>query len=71
MRRFAERRPEVNTLEQLRSLIHSYPTPLEFSVAELDYRDEGRASTLLGVVDYLIRVQRDFAGESEEDRIVA
>lgn len=52
--RFAARRPEVGVLAAFRDLILSYPTPLRFSEVELSYRDEQRASVLLGVTEFLL-----------------
>jgi hypothetical protein len=46
VKQFQKRHPEVDSLAGLLELIRSYPSPLEFSVHELDYRDEARASIL-------------------------
>lgn len=67
--RFKKMRPEVDTLEALRHLIESYATPLEFSIQELNYRDEARAATLDGVLAYLLRAQSGFDGPSEATRL--
>ena len=65
VRAFSERHPNVLTLRRLGQLIRHYRSPLEFSVAELQYRDTARATTLLGVIDYLLSVQRLHAGPTE------
>jgi hypothetical protein len=66
---FANRHPAVGTLTGLLELINAYTTPLDFSVTELDYRDEGRAETLVGVVKWLLAVQQRFSGASETSRL--
>jgi len=57
--RFSVRRPDIRQLAAFRELIVSYPSPLRFSEVELDYRDERRASVLLGVTEYLLRALDD------------
>lgn len=69
MQRLSERHPEIDTLQSLLSLIRDYQSPLEFSLRELAYRDEARAVTLVGVLDYLLAVQSSFGGESEAERL--
>lgn len=69
VKHFQKRHPEVDSLAGLLELIRSYSSPLEFSVHELDYRDEARASTLVGVIMYLLRVQTGFSGSSEVARL--
>jgi hypothetical protein len=66
---FKLRHPEVDTLERLLDLIRSYPSRLEFSIRELNYRDEGRAVILVQVIEFLIGVQAKFAGPSEASRL--
>jgi hypothetical protein len=68
--RFKEQHPTVDTLANLLDLIRTYSDPLEFSVKELNYRDENRAATLVGVLNYLIEVQKNFTGSSETDRLI-
>ena len=69
MQQFANQHPEVDTLTRLLHLVNKYPTPLEFSIKELDYRDEGRAATLVGVLTYLLQAQKAFKGSSETSRL--
>jgi hypothetical protein len=64
---FRDRHPEITSLRNLRELIASYPTPLDFSIVELDYQDVRRAATLVGVIDFLIREQIRFGGASESE----
>lgn len=67
--RFALHRPNVKTLAQLLQLIRRYPSPLAFSLGELDYNDAQRAQTLVGVVRYLLRAQKAFTATSEASRL--
>ncbi len=66
---FANNHPKVREVGQLRQLITQYPTPLDFSLAELKYNDARRAETLLGVIDYLIEVQLEMEGRDEAERL--
>jgi len=50
-------------------VIGAYPTPLEFSVAELNYNHKDRAETLVGVTKYLMKVQSGCRGLSEISRL--
>jgi hypothetical protein len=59
----------VDTLARLLDLVDTYPSHLEFSVKELNYRDEKRAATLVGVLKYLGQVQAAFNGSSEASRL--
>ena len=67
---FKKRHPEIESLQALLSIIRSYQSPLEFSIQELDYRDEARAKTLVGVLNYLVAEQRSIMGDSESDRLL-
>jgi hypothetical protein len=67
---FRDRHPEITSLRGLRGLIGSYPTPIAFSIAELNYRDERRAATLVGVTGYLIKAQAAFSGATEAERLL-
>ena len=69
VRQFANQHPEVDTLERLLRLINRYSTPLEFSTKELNYRDEERAATLVGVRTHLLQAQNAFKGSSETSRL--
>jgi hypothetical protein len=69
VQRFANQHPEVGTLERLLRLINRYSTPLEFSSEELNYRDEGRAATLVGVLTHLLQAQNAFKSSSETSRL--
>jgi len=59
----------VETLDRLLRLIKKYSSPLEFSIKELNYRDEKRAATLVGVSSRLLQVQKVFSGSSETSRL--
>jgi hypothetical protein len=52
---FEGRFPAVETVLQLRSLIKSYKSLAAFANDALDYNDPGRAATLRGIVEYLVR----------------
>jgi hypothetical protein len=69
VQQFASQHPEVDTLARMVRLINIYPTPFEFSIMELDYRDKQRAATLVGVLTYLIQAQKAFKGPSETSRL--
>lgn len=64
--RFSFRRPDIERLAALLELIKSYPSPLRFSEVELNYRDERRASVLLGVTEYLLRALDAFPKRTGE-----
>jgi len=66
---FKRRNPGVQKLSQLMDLINKYPSPLLFSMQELNYRDESRAKTIIGVVNYCIDVQSSYPGETELERL--
>jgi hypothetical protein len=69
VQRFAAENPSVRSVRELRDAIHRSPSPLEFLISKLDYKDAGRADTLLGVTEYLSRVQRRYPGETEIARL--
>jgi len=69
VRQFVCAHPDIEELAHLRRLLASYPSPLAFSSAELDYKDRRRARTLLGVVDYLIEAEGDHDGGAESERL--
>ncbi len=69
VKQFAANRPDVREVGHLRELITQYPTPLDFSIAELNYNDAPRAETLLGVIDYLIDIQLEMEGRDEAERL--
>ncbi len=65
---FAERNPEVKSLKDLKGII-SRLGKTEFLRQELDYDDQARAKTLLGVVKWLSKVQGSFEGATENKRL--
>ena len=69
VQRFIRNHPDVEALSQLRALMTHYPRLLDFSEKELDYRDQDRAEVLFGVIDYLLDVQQDHAGNTETERL--
>lgn len=66
---FAERHPEIVELGQLLELIESYESAAQFSVDELNYDDPQRAGVLVGVIEYLIREQKNYGGVTEQERL--
>lgn len=68
---FKDQHPEIITLESLLKLIETYPTPLDFSAKELNYHDERRAATLVGVLKALLQVQEHFEGSDDASRLKA
>lgn len=71
---FMNRHPEIRKIGELAALIDSYPTPLAFSIEELNYRDENRARILREVVQFvctIVQVVRtivqEFSAASEEE----
>ena len=71
---FTNRHPEIQKVGELAELIDSYPTPLDFSIEELNYRDENRARILREVVQFVcttVQVVRtmvqEFSAVSEEE----
>jgi hypothetical protein len=61
-----ERRfPDLQTLQDLRKLIDSYPGPAAFVADALNYRDAGRAQVLSDVTTFLLRAVELLPGASE------
>lgn len=69
VRTFADRHPDVTACSQLVSMIRGYPSPTEFHKQELDMNSPGKATALVGVLEYLVEVQRRFQGGTEEARL--
>jgi hypothetical protein len=69
VQRFVHKHPDIKGLVHLRQLISSYASAMAFSSAELDYKDQKRANTLLGVVEHLIDAEQDHDGATESDRL--
>lgn len=70
VQQFVSKHPNIVDLSQLLALITQYATPLEFCKAELNYNDQRRAKTLIGVIDYLIDAEQMHEGQTETDRLV-
>jgi hypothetical protein len=69
--RFERAHPRVISVRHLRSLIDTYNSPAEFMRAALDYRDEARAVTLSGVVDFVVGILDQVSLEGEMKRLEA
>ncbi|MCZ7398588.1 MAG: hypothetical protein O8C62_02725 [Candidatus Methanoperedens sp.] len=65
---FVKNHPDIKSLDDLRKLIIKCG-PNQFAIKELNYNDTKRIETLLGVIEYLIRVQKDFKGLTEIARL--
>ena len=64
---FTKRHPEIQKVGELAELIDSYPTPLDFSIEELNYRDENRARILREVVQFVCTIVQEVPAVSEEE----
>jgi hypothetical protein len=71
VKRFAAAHPEIADCASLRSLIDRSPSPVAFFAAELAMNSPGKAAALVGVLDYLLDIQRRFDGATEDARLAA
>ena len=71
VKEFSRNRPDIRTVAELRQIMASYANLSDFLDVELRYKDPGRADMLQGVVDYLLDVQKDFGGSTENKRLRA
>lgn len=69
--KFSKAHPNITELTQLLELIETYPDPTHFCVSQLSYNDAARAATLVGVTKYLLDIQHDFSGNTENERLRA
>jgi hypothetical protein len=67
--KFMEEYPEVRTCDELRSLIASHGTPAAFTATALQMKSPRKADMLWGVTEYLLDAQKQFAGETEAERL--
>jgi hypothetical protein len=67
--RFLEEHPEIRSCRQLREFMDRYASPAEFLEVVLNTRDARRASTLSGVLDYMLEAQHQFLDETEAARL--
>ena len=68
---FAKSNPRVTGLRSLYQLIKKYRTPRAFGIKQLRYDHGERANTLLGVIRYLLRVQKRYPRKTERARLRA
>jgi hypothetical protein len=68
---FKKNHPDITQLIQFKDLIKRYPSPLLFSIQELNYNDEKRAEILINVVERMLQVIKEHPGESEIERLQA
>ncbi len=71
LKKFSQNHPNIAELTQLLELIETYPDPTQFCVSQLNYNDAARAATLVGVIKYLLDIQHDFGGSTENERLRA
>ena len=64
---FKRSHPQVRSIVQLAELMDSYPTPLDFSIEELNYRDENRARILREVVQFVCTIVQESPTLPEEE----
>ena len=64
---FQRNHPQVRSIVQLAELMDSYPTPLDFSIEELNYRDENRARILREVVQFVCTIVQKSPTLPEEE----
>lgn len=64
---FKRSHPQVRSIVQLAELMDSYPTPLDFSIEELNYRDESRARILREVVQFVCTIVQKSPTLPEEE----
>ena len=64
---FRNRHPEIRKTGELAELMDSYPTPLDFSIKELRYRDENRAKILREVVQFVCTIVQESPTLPEEE----
>jgi hypothetical protein len=69
VRAFTERRPKTTSCESLLRLIDEYDSPLAFQSTELNLRHTRKATALVGVLQYLVDIQKRFPGDEEIDRL--
>lgn len=68
---FKRNHPQVRSIVQLAELMDSYPTPLDFSIEELRYRDEDRARILREVVQFVCTIVQRSPTLPEEEVLKA
>ena len=71
VRRFVADYPETTTCPRLRELIQSFSSPAQFVEDVLDMRSPGKAEAIVGVLAYLIDVQKRFDQKQENQRLEA
>ena len=64
---FKRSHPQVRSIVQLAELMDSYPTPLDFSIKELNYRDENRARILREVIQFVCTIVQKSPTLPEEE----
>lgn len=68
---FSIRYPNVTDISHLSSAINQYSEFGKFLKEKLNYNDVRREHTLRGLVEYMIAVQKNYAGNTERERLEA
>lgn len=68
---FVQSNPEIYSCSDLLDLIASFDSPVAFHASVLDMNSPGKASALVGVLEYLIDIQKRFDGDCENCRLNA
>lgn len=68
---FVQSYPHVQRCDDLIRLIRSFESPLAFHATVLRMNSPGKATALLGVLEYLVDIQARFKGDDEDARLLA
>ena len=66
---FIREQPQIDTCGKLSQLIRSKPTPLAFLSTVLRFNSPDRSEALLGVVEWLDRIQHNYSAPTERARL--
>ncbi len=66
---FAEKHPDINTINELASLMESYRTPHTFMRQELNFNYKKRANILQSVVDFVCKIVEETPHVPEEETL--
>jgi hypothetical protein len=69
--RFESAHPSVMAVRALRVLVDAHASPAEFMRSVLDYRDDARAQTVSGVIDFVLSILSDSPADAEIPRLEA
>lgn len=66
---FMKQNPQTRTCEDLRILVGTYATPVDFMNLCLRMNSPKKADMIVGIVEHLLDAQRRFDGPTEEERL--